>query len=69
VEIEFQAPRSGDLRESSADISRARALLGYEPRVQLAEGLAGVVEFFRHSTSGSASASNRQSRTSGAAAG
>jgi nucleoside-diphosphate-sugar epimerase len=39
----------GDLRASSADISKARALLGYEPRVQLAEGLAGVVDFFRAS--------------------
>ena len=46
LEIEHQAPRAGDLRESSADISKARALLGYEPRVQLAQGLAGVVEFF-----------------------
>jgi UDP-glucose 4-epimerase len=47
IDPEHQAPRAGDLRESSADISRARALLGYEPRVQLAEGLVGVVEFFR----------------------
>lgn len=45
--IEHQAPRAGDLRESSADISKARKLLGYEPRVQLAQGLAGVVDFFR----------------------
>src|SRR3954465_1092475 len=47
LEIEHQAPRAGDLRESSADISRARALLGYEPRVHLAAGLRGVVDFFR----------------------
>ena len=47
LDIEHQAPRAGDLRESSADISRARAVLGYEPRVQLAQGLGGVVEFFR----------------------
>ena len=47
LEIEHQASRAGDLRESSADISKARAVLGYEPRVQLKEGLAGVVEFFR----------------------
>jgi len=44
--IEHQAPRAGDLRESSADISKARSLLGYEPLVRLEEGLAGVVEFF-----------------------
>jgi nucleoside-diphosphate-sugar epimerase len=50
LEIEHQAPRAGDLRESSADISRARALLGYEPRVSLADGLAGVVDFFRRVT-------------------
>jgi nucleoside-diphosphate-sugar epimerase len=67
VEIEYQAPRPGDLRESSADISRARALLGYEPRLQLAEGLADVVDFFRSSMA-SASGNPRQSR-SGAAAG
>lgn len=47
LEIEHQAPRAGDLRESSADISKARAILGYEPQVQLAQGLAGVVDFFR----------------------
>jgi len=47
LEIEHQAPRAGDLRESSADISKARAVLGYEPQVQLAQGLAGVVQFFR----------------------
>ncbi len=31
--------RSGDVRDSQADISRARALIGYEPSVDLAEGL------------------------------
>ena len=63
VEIEFQAPRPGDLRESSADISSARALLGFEPRLQLAEGLAGVVAFFRGAMTGSASSNSRQSRS------
>lgn len=47
LEIEHQAPRAGDLRESSADIGKARALLGYEPQVTLAQGLAGVIDFFR----------------------
>src|SRR5258708_3431828 len=47
LEIEHQAAREGDLRASSADISKARALLGYEPRIQLDEGLAGVVDSFR----------------------
>jgi UDP-glucose 4-epimerase len=46
-EIEHQAPRAGDLRASSADISKARELLGYEPRVQLEDGLASLVESLR----------------------
>jgi UDP-glucose 4-epimerase len=47
LQIEHQAPRAGDLRASSADLSRARAVLGYEPKVSLAEGLAGVVASMR----------------------
>ena len=35
----FAPPRGGDIRFSSADISRTRAELGYEPRVGLVEGL------------------------------
>ena len=47
LSIEHQASRAGDLRASSADISKARRLLGYEPLVQLEQGLAGVVDSFR----------------------
>jgi UDP-glucose 4-epimerase len=35
----FAPPRPGDVRESLADISRARRDLGYEPAVNLREGL------------------------------
>ncbi|HUJ25115.1 MAG TPA: SDR family oxidoreductase [Myxococcales bacterium] len=45
--IEHEGPRAGDLRESSANIDKARTLLGYEPRVSLEQGLKGVVDFFR----------------------
>jgi UDP-glucose 4-epimerase len=38
------APRAGDIRESLADISRARAELGYEPRVGVEEGLRALVD-------------------------
>src|SRR5262245_22840785 len=34
----FKPERAGDVRDSLADISRTRAVLGYEPRVGLAEG-------------------------------
>lgn len=39
VPIEHVEPRSGDIRHSCADVSRARELLGFEPTVSLAEGL------------------------------
>ena len=54
LRIEHQAPRAGDLRQSSADISKARALLGYEPRVQLEDGLRSVVDFFATVTTAAA---------------
>jgi UDP-glucose 4-epimerase len=47
LDAEHQPARAGDLRASSADLSKARRVLGYEPRVALAEGVAGVVESFR----------------------
>ncbi len=40
-------PRSGDQKETSADISKARAVLGYEPRVSLEEGITREVEWCR----------------------
>src|SRR5262245_2810397 len=45
----FQPARAGDVRDSLADISRARAVLGYEPKVRLAEGLRRTVEYYRGS--------------------
>ncbi len=42
----FEPPRPGDVRHSLADISRAVALLGYEPSVGVREGLARTVEAF-----------------------
>lgn len=44
---EFHPPRLGDLRKSCLDISRAGAVLGWSPKVPLAEGVARTVDFFR----------------------
>ena len=44
---EYRAPRPGDVRDSLADVTAARQLLGYEPRVDVREGLARTVEAFR----------------------
>src|SRR5206468_2198490 len=41
--IELRDARAGDIRHSAADIARARAELGYEPTVGLAEGLARLL--------------------------
>lgn len=40
--------RPGDVRESMADITLARTLLGYEPQVDFEEGLRLSVEYYRH---------------------
>ena len=35
----YKDERAGDVKDSQADISKAKALLGYEPSVDLEEGL------------------------------
>jgi UDP-glucose 4-epimerase len=45
------APRVGDVRDSVADLSRARELLGFEPAVDLREGLRRTAESFSKSAS------------------
>jgi len=43
----YKPVRTGDVRDSQADISRATALLGYRPVVPFEEGLSQTVEWFR----------------------
>ncbi len=47
----FASPTSpgapGDVDQTFADISRARALLGYDPRVRIQEGIARFADWFR----------------------
>jgi nucleoside-diphosphate-sugar epimerase len=47
----YAAPRAGDVRDSQADISKARRLLGFEPAVSLEDGLRRTVEWYRTSRS------------------
>jgi nucleoside-diphosphate-sugar epimerase len=44
--VDYQAPRPGDVRDSLADISLAQELLGYQPRIGVAEGLRRTVAHF-----------------------
>jgi UDP-glucose 4-epimerase len=46
VSVHHEPARRGEVVRSYADISRARRLLGYEPRVGLAEGLALTRDWF-----------------------
>lgn len=42
----YREPRAGDIRDSLADISKARTLLGYEPTQQFQDGLHMTVKYF-----------------------
>jgi UDP-glucuronate 4-epimerase len=44
--LERLPPQPGDIPRTWADISRARDLLGYEPRVGIEEGLRRFVAWF-----------------------
>jgi UDP-glucose 4-epimerase len=46
VEREYLPPRAGDVLHSWADVSEARRLIGYEPRVGLREGLERAADWF-----------------------
>jgi UDP-glucose 4-epimerase len=50
VERDEQPERTGDVRDSWADITRARELLGWEPRTGLEEGLRLAAEYFLQRT-------------------
>jgi nucleoside-diphosphate-sugar epimerase len=47
VEPTYAPPRAGDVRDSQADIRKAKTLLGYEPIVSFEEGLARTIEWYR----------------------
>ena len=49
VVADFQEPRAGDVKHSLADITRARELLGFEPRVGLRSGLEMTIEWWKNS--------------------
>jgi nucleoside-diphosphate-sugar epimerase len=55
VEPIYEPDRAGDVRDSQADITKARRILKYEPIVSFEEGLRRTVEWYR--TAGAATTS------------
>jgi UDP-glucose 4-epimerase len=46
-EILFEPKRAGEIYRSRADISKARRMLGFDPRVDLEEGITRTVDWYR----------------------
>jgi nucleoside-diphosphate-sugar epimerase len=46
--VEFLPARAGDVPHSQADVRRARKLLGFEPQVDIQEGLQRTLAYYRH---------------------
>ena len=49
VVADYKEPRAGDVKHSLADITRARNLLGFEPRVDLRSGLELTIDWWKNS--------------------
>jgi len=43
----YESPRAGDIRDSLADISLAKASFGYDPQNTMADGLKKTVMWFQ----------------------
>src|SRR3989338_680675 len=46
IEPKFTPPRQGDIKDTLADISKAKRLIGYEPKIWFEEGLRRTVKHF-----------------------
>lgn len=47
VEPNFGPPRKGDVRDSNADISKARKLLGYDPSYDFEKGIMLAIDWYK----------------------
>jgi nucleoside-diphosphate-sugar epimerase len=47
IQAKYDGPRNGDIRDSQADVSLARKILGYEPRVLFEEGLQRTWDWYK----------------------
>lgn len=47
LQLEKHPPREGDIKHSRADISKAKKILGYNPKIDFEEGLEKTIEWFK----------------------
>ena len=47
VNLEHGSAKAGDARHTHADVSKARALLGYQPSVSIREGVSRFIDWYR----------------------
>jgi len=47
IQAQYTDPRPGDVRHSLADVSLAKELIGYEPKVFFAEGLRKAIDWYK----------------------
>lgn len=52
AKVNYRPARLGDVRDSQADISRAKSLLQYSPQISIEDGLRKTVDWFRAHRSG-----------------
>jgi UDP-N-acetylglucosamine 4-epimerase len=48
VNPEYKAERKGDIKNSLANISKAKNLLGYEPLVNLKDGMKLTIDWYKN---------------------
>jgi nucleoside-diphosphate-sugar epimerase len=53
VEPKHGAPRPHDIRESCGDISKAKKILGFTPKISLEDGLTDLVKYYEQTTQNS----------------
>jgi len=47
AQVRYEPPRLGDVRHSLASIDRAKAVIGYQPKIFFEEGLAKAIEWYK----------------------
>ncbi len=47
IKPEYAPPRPGDIKHSLADVTRAKELIGYEPKVSFEEGITRAIDWYK----------------------